>query len=70
MTLKLRGVPRVMASTIQSTVPFMDLRHVNAGVADLVLADQLVSLPLFPGITEAQMAMVVDGVKEYFRDGV
>ena len=34
------------------------------------LSDQLVSLPLFPGITEAQLAMVVDGVKEYFRDGV
>ena len=34
------------------------------------LSDQLVSLPLFPGITEAQLARVVDGVKEYFRDGV
>ena len=54
MTLTLRGVPRVMASTVQSTVPFMDL----------------VSLPLFPGITEAQLARVVDGVKEHFRDGV
>ena len=28
-----------MASTVQSTVPFMDLRHINACVADLVLAD-------------------------------
>jgi dTDP-4-amino-4,6-dideoxygalactose transaminase len=34
------------------------------------LSDQLVSLPVFPGITEAQLARVVDGVKEYFRDGV
>jgi dTDP-4-amino-4,6-dideoxygalactose transaminase len=34
------------------------------------LSDQLVSLPLFPGITEEQLARVVDGVKEYFRDGV
>jgi dTDP-4-amino-4,6-dideoxygalactose transaminase len=34
------------------------------------LSDQLISLPMFPGITEAQLARVVDGVKEYFRDGV
>ena len=54
-----------MASTIHSTVPFMDLRHVNACVADL-----LVSLPVFPGITEAQLPRVVDEVEEYVRDGV
>jgi dTDP-4-amino-4,6-dideoxygalactose transaminase len=34
------------------------------------LSEQLVSLPVFPGITEAQLARVVDGIKEYFRDGV
>jgi dTDP-4-amino-4,6-dideoxygalactose transaminase len=34
------------------------------------LSDQLVSLPVFPGITEAQLARVVAAVKEYFRDGV
>ena len=34
------------------------------------LSEQLVSLPVFPGITEAQLARVADGVKEYFRDGV
>jgi dTDP-4-amino-4,6-dideoxygalactose transaminase len=34
------------------------------------LSDQLVSLPMFPGITEAQLARVVDEVREYFHDGV
>jgi len=33
------------------------------------LADELISLPLFPGITQEQLAAVVDCVKEYFDRG-
>jgi dTDP-4-amino-4,6-dideoxygalactose transaminase len=31
------------------------------------LADELISLPIFPGITEAQLASVVEGIAEFFR---
>jgi dTDP-4-amino-4,6-dideoxygalactose transaminase len=33
------------------------------------LADELLSLPLFPGIAEQQLAAVVAGVEEFFRGG-
>ncbi len=33
------------------------------------LADQLLSLPIFPGIREEQLHAVVDGVADYFRHG-
>ena len=34
------------------------------------LAAELVSLPMFPGMTESQVDRVADSVKEYFRHGV
>jgi dTDP-4-amino-4,6-dideoxygalactose transaminase len=30
------------------------------------LAAQLLSLPIFPGMTESQITAVVDGIREYF----
>jgi dTDP-4-amino-4,6-dideoxygalactose transaminase len=33
------------------------------------LADELLSLPIFPGMTEEQVATVADAVAEYFRSG-
>ena len=34
------------------------------------LAREGLSLPLFPGISEEQLAAVVEGVTAYFRDGL
>ncbi len=34
------------------------------------LAAELLSLPIFPGLSEGQLAWVTDSVKEYFRHGV
>ena len=33
------------------------------------IASETISLPLFPGITEAQLDSVVDGIQAYFADG-
>jgi dTDP-4-amino-4,6-dideoxygalactose transaminase len=32
------------------------------------LADELISLPIYPGITEEQMTMVVEGIRDFFGD--
>jgi dTDP-4-amino-4,6-dideoxygalactose transaminase len=32
------------------------------------LADELISLPIFPGITEDQMTTVVEGIRRFFGD--
>jgi dTDP-4-amino-4,6-dideoxygalactose transaminase len=33
------------------------------------LAEQALSLPMFPGITEEQLTLVVDAVRDYFARG-
>jgi dTDP-4-amino-4,6-dideoxygalactose transaminase len=33
------------------------------------LADEGLSLPIFPGISEAQLSAVVEAVKDFFRHG-
>jgi dTDP-4-amino-4,6-dideoxygalactose transaminase len=33
------------------------------------LADTLISLPIFPGITDEQMTIVVEGIRDFFGDG-
>jgi dTDP-4-amino-4,6-dideoxygalactose transaminase len=33
-----------------------------------ILADELISLPIFPGMSEEQMTMVVEGIRDFFGD--
>jgi dTDP-4-amino-4,6-dideoxygalactose transaminase len=46
----------------------LDHRRGTFPVAE-TLADELLSLPIFPGMTEAQVSAVVDGIESYFANG-
>jgi dTDP-3-amino-3,4,6-trideoxy-alpha-D-glucose transaminase len=53
---------------LSAAFEYLGRRRGEFPVAEAV-ANETLSLPLFPGICEAQIAAVVDGVRAYFADG-
>jgi dTDP-3-amino-3,4,6-trideoxy-alpha-D-glucose transaminase len=53
---------------LSTAFEYLERRRGEFPVAEAIARETL-SLPLFPGITEAQLAAVVDGVRAYFAHG-
>ena len=67
------GIGRRAATTRSRSTsrrPIAWLGHVRGDFpVTEALADELLSLPIFPGITEQQLATVVEAIGQFFRGG-